>query len=178
MHILDIVQNSIAAKATVISINIEEDPNRDLLTIIIKDNGKGIAKEKLAQVTDPFFTTRKTRNVGLGLPLFADAARQVNGDFEINSVLGEGTEVRASFPYSHIDRTPLGDIGDTLLTIIVLNPEIDLLYSHSYVTQKFKIDTSEIKRELNMDELNHKAVIAWLRDFIKEGLDDLYGGGL
>src|SRR5690554_4683283 len=118
LHVLDIVQNSINAAASLISVYINEDIIEDLLTIKIKDNGRGIPEENLSQITDPFFTSRKTREVGLGLSLFAEAAWRCDGDFKIDSIVEKGTEVETLFRYSHIDRAPLGDIQGTLLTLI------------------------------------------------------------
>lgn len=176
LHILDIAQNSIAASASLISISIDENPAVDLLTIVISDNGSGIAPKHLNQITDPFYTSRKTREVGLGLALFSQAAWRSGGELKVNSTVGRGTEVTATFRYSHIDRPPLGDLAGTLLGLIVLNPEIDIVYHHQYKAKTFALDTRVIKKELGGVAVNHRAVVSWLKGFIYEGLDDLYGG--
>ena len=176
LHILDIVQNSISAAASLISICIDEDIEGDRLTIKIKDNGRGIPEDILLHITDPFYTTRKTREVGLGLALFAQTARRCEGDLQVDSRIGEGTEVTAFFSFSHIDRPPMGDIKDTLLSLIALNPDLDFIYRHSYGGREFVLDTGVIKRELQGIEINQREVLGWLRGYIREGLEDLYGG--
>jgi len=130
LHILDIVENSIAASASRIRISIVEDTSRDLLFLEITDNGKGMDAEARQKALDPFFTTRTTRRVGLGLPLLAQAAREGGGSFELDSEPGRGTTVRAVFQLSHPDRKPLGDIAETLQTILIGRPELDLQFEY------------------------------------------------
>ncbi|HHE38370.1 MAG TPA: ATP-binding protein, partial [Candidatus Cloacimonetes bacterium] len=117
LHILDVVENSITANASKIIIKIREEKEKDLLVIEIKDNGKGMNEETVKKVLDPFYTTRTTRRVGLGLSLLQQAAKESNGDFEINSKPGVGTEIKASFQDSHIDRKPIGDMNSTIVTL-------------------------------------------------------------
>jgi len=131
LHILDLVQNSISAMAHLVEITIVEDSEKDWLTIIIKDDGIGMEEHVVDRVTDPFYTTRKTRKVGLGLPLFKATAEGCGGIFNIISTPGVGTCIEAGFVLSHIDRPPFGNLADTMITIILCNPEIDLVYSHS-----------------------------------------------
>ncbi len=145
LHILDIVENSIGAKASRVEIKVDEDTKKDLLVIEIEDNGLGMDEETIKKVLDPFFTTRTTRKVGLGLPLLGQAARESGGDIEIESKVGRGTRVRASFGYSHIDRKPLGDIGTTLTTLIAGNPEVDFVYEHKKDESEYRLDTREIR---------------------------------
>ncbi|MBU4486045.1 MAG: ATP-binding protein [Candidatus Delongbacteria bacterium] len=130
LHILDVVENSIEAGASKIEIKIIEDKSRDLLEIEIKDNGRGMSEETLSKVLDPFYTTRTTRRVGMGLSLLVQAAKDSNGNFEINSSVGVGTEVKASFQYSHIDRKPIGDLKSTFIILITSYPEINFIYIH------------------------------------------------
>ena len=125
LNILDVAENSIRAKASLIEIVVEADISENRLIVMIKDNGCGMSPEQVEQVTDPFFTTRKTRKVGLGIPFFKMAALSVDGDFKIVSQEGEGTLVRAEFRLNHIDRMPLGDINGTIYTLIHFNPDID-----------------------------------------------------
>jgi len=159
LHILDIVENSITAKASRIKIKVVEDIRKDLLTIEIKDNGQGIDDETIKKVLDPFFTTRTTRKVGLGLPLLSQTARESGGDVKIESKVGRGTRVKATFGYSHIDRKPLGNMEKTLTTLIIGNPEVDILYEHKKNGSEYRLDTKEIRarimRELNSDNLNY-----------------------
>ena len=144
MHILDVVENSIEANASKIEIKIVEREKKDLLEIEIKDNGRGMNKETVNKVLDPFYTTRTTRRVGMGLSLLAQAARESNGDFEINSKVGRGTEVKATFQYSHIDRKPIGDMKNTLITLMVSHPEINFIYEHQDEDGNYVLDSKEI----------------------------------
>jgi signal transduction histidine kinase len=148
LHILDIVENSIRAKASRIEIRVVEDTVKDLLTIEIKDNGQGIDEKTIKKVLDPFFTTRTTRKVGLGLPLLSQAARESGGDIEIESKVGRGTRVKATFGYSHIDRKPLGNMEVTLKTLITGNPEVDFIYEHKKDESEFRLDTREIRASI------------------------------
>jgi DNA mismatch repair ATPase MutL len=145
LHVLDIAENSVRANASRVEIRINEELKKDLLTIEIKDNGRGIDKETTRKVFDPFFTSRTTRRVGLGLPLLSQAAKESGGDIEIESKVGRGTRVRAVFGYSHIDRKPLGDMAKTLQTLIIGNPEVDFLYEHKKGNRKYRLDTAEIR---------------------------------
>lgn len=145
MHILDIVENSIRSKASRITIKVVEDRERDLLTIEIGDNGQGMDGETVKKALDPFFTTRTTRRVGLGLPLLSQAARESGGDVAIESEVSRGTRVRATFGYSHIDRKPLGDMEATLSTLIVGNPKVDFIYEHRKGEQEYRLDTEKIR---------------------------------
>ncbi|MCK4909477.1 MAG: ATP-binding protein [Planctomycetes bacterium] len=145
LHILDIVENSIAASAKRIEIKIEEDQARDLLVIEIKDDGQGMDEQMLKKARDPFFTTRKTRNVGLGLSLLTQAARESEGLVKITSAPNKGTTVKASFRHSHPDRKPMGDIDETIKTIIVGHPEVDLLYEYKKNNSVYRFDTKDIK---------------------------------
>ncbi len=151
LHILDIVENSIRARASKINIKVVEDTRRDLLTIEIKDDGKGIDEETMKKVLDPFFTTKATRKVGLGLALLKQSARESGGDVEIISKVGTGTRVKAIFNYSHIDRKPLGDIAATLVTLIAGNPEVDFICEHISDESKYRIDTEEIRIRNKLD---------------------------
>jgi signal transduction histidine kinase len=148
LHILDIVENSIGAKASRIEIKVMEDIRKDLLTIEIKDNGQGIDEETIKKVLDPFFTTRTTRKVGLGLPLLSQAARESGGNIEIESKVGGGTRVKATFGYSHIDRKPLGSMETTIATLVAGNPEIDFIYEHKKDGSEYRLDTKEIRAEI------------------------------
>jgi signal transduction histidine kinase len=125
LHVLDIAENSIAAGAKRVEIRIDEDPAADWLTIEISDDGAGMTKEQLQRATDPFFTTRTTRRVGLGLPLLEQAARAAGGAFQIDSASGKGTKVTARFRHSHLDRQPMGDLRSTLMTLAAGHPEIE-----------------------------------------------------
>ncbi len=156
LHILDIVENSIRAKASRIEIKVIEDIRKDLLTIEIKDNGQGIDEGTVKRVLDPFFTTRTTRKVGLGLPLLSQAARESGGEVEIESKVGRGTRVKATFGYSHIDRKPLGNMEMTLTALIAGNPEVDFTYEHKKDGLEYRWDTKEIRDGLKAKQLGNK----------------------
>ncbi len=119
LHILDLVENAIAAKAKKIEISIQEEPKEDRLVIEIKDDGMGMDQEVSQKATDPFFTTRSSRRVGLGLSLMAQAAQEAGGRLRIESELEKGTKVVATFQYHHIDRKPLGDMIETMTTLLL-----------------------------------------------------------
>ena len=169
LHILDVLQNSLEAGATLVELVIEEDLAADQLVVTVQDNGRGMDEETLAQAIDPFYTTRKTRQVGLGIPLFQAAAERCNGSLRITSQVGKGTLLRAIFQHSHIDRAPLGDMTGTLLSFI-LGGVCDLSYRHCVDGRQFTLSTTEIRAELGeASPFSHPAVREWLREYIAEG---------
>lgn len=176
LHILDVVQNSLGAKASLIEININENIISDLLLIEIKDNGIGMDEEMSKKVIDPFFTTRTTRKVGLGIPLFAQAAKSCGGDFNIHSEKGKGTTVEASFVFSHIDRAPIGSMADTMVSLVAMRPDVDFVYRHCVGNEEFILDTREIKRTLQEVPINNPMVLDWIKRFIVESLREINGG--
>ncbi len=173
LHILDIVENSINAKATRVEILIEEDIAEDQLRIIITDNGMGMDGKLISRIIDPFATTRTCRKVGLGLPLLKTKTKQCHGDLTISSRPGEGTTVKAVFQYGHIDRPPLGDIASTLICIISANPTLDAIYRHSVDDVFYRLDTREIKRIVGGYCFKKKGVLALVSRDIKRGLSNL-----
>ncbi len=173
LHILDIAENSVAAGATLIKIIVVEDRGKDLLSITVEDNGKGIPREILERVTDPFYTTRTTRKVGFGLSLLAQSAKETGGDITIHSEEGKGTIINASFSHSHIDRKPLGNIADSFSVLIAGNPEIDFILRYTKNGNEFFLDTTEIRPGLDGIPLNAPAVMTAVRDYIRESFDEL-----
>lgn len=176
LHILDIVQNSLAAGATLIEIRVDEDEGRDRLTIEIKDNGCGMDQETVERALDPFMTSRTTRKVGLGLPLFAAAAERCGGSLTICSRPGRGTTVTANFIYSHLDRAPLGDMVSTVVSLITANGSVDFVYSHIKNGCSFTLDTRPMRQILAGIPFTNPTVLEWLTEYIKEGLANLNGG--
>ncbi|HLB72594.1 MAG TPA: ATP-binding protein [Sedimentisphaerales bacterium] len=146
LHILDIVENSIAAAAKTIEIKIDEDEAKDLLTIEVSDDGNGMDEQTLKKAVDPFFTTRKTRRVGLGLSLLAQAAKDSGGTFDLSSAPGEGTTVRATFRLSHPDCKPMGDIEETLC-VLATAPGVDFVCEYKRNDSIYRFDTRELKRK-------------------------------
>lgn len=173
LHILDIAENSIGAGAKRIEIKIVEDIKKDVLTIEIKDDGKGMSEEMVSKVLDPFVTTRTTRRVGLGLSLFAQAARDCNGEVHIESELNKGTRLVGTFQLSHIDLKPWGSMVDTLSTLIVGNPEIDFFYQHQKNGFEYTLDTVMVKKELGEVPIFNPEVIKVLRDDFKDNLNQI-----
>jgi len=173
LHILDVVENAFNAGATLTVIKLEKDEGKDILKLTISDNGSGISEDLLPKVTDPFYTTRTSRRVGLGLALLRQSAEQTDGSFKIESTYGRGTEIVAEFGLSHIDRAPLGDMLSTLMTLIVGRPEVDILYIQKVGSTEFVFDTREIKAALEGVPLSNPEVITFLRDNLQEGLAEL-----
>lgn len=172
LHILDIAENSITAGASKIQIKITEDIEKNLLRIEITDNGRGMDEETIKMAYDPFFTTKTTRRVGLGIPLIAQAARESMGNISIMSKSGEGTTITANFQYNHIDRKPAGDIAKTLTVLIAANPEIDFIYEHRRNDSTYHMDTIEIKTNLGDVPINDPKVIKFIKDDISKWLNN------
>jgi len=173
LHILDIMENSVDAHARRIEVHIDEDPDRDLLTLEILDDGKGMDAQTLRKATDPFFTTRTTRRFGLGLSLLSESAKATGGELTLESAAGKGTRVKATFQRSHLDMKPLGDIPQTLLTIIAGHPSIELRYSHTIAGENFSFDTREIRNGLGGLPIGSPHVLRRIEEHIREGLDGL-----
>lgn len=170
LHILDIAENSIAAQAKRIKIRIHESRKEDLLSLEIEDDGKGMDQETLNRALDPFFTTKKTRRFGFGLSLLSESARAAEGSFQIESDPGKGTKVKATFKASHIDTLPLGDIAQTMISLIMGHPEIDMIYSHLTDKDEYIIDTKEIKAQLNGVPINSPEVLGFIKKHLIEGI--------
>lgn len=154
LHILDIVENSIRALATRIKIKIEENMEKDWLTLEIEDNGQGMDEVTKNKALDPFFTTKASKRVGLGLPLLYQAARETGGKLEISSQAGKKTIIRATFRYSHPDRKPLGNIEETLLVLAAGYPAVDFVYQHKKENRVYRWDSKKMK-DKNDDRSNH-----------------------
>ena len=170
LHILDLAENSITAGAKRIEIRIDEDSSKDLLTIEIADDGRGMSREMASRALDPFVTTRTTRKVGLGLSLFAQAARACKGEVSIDSEPGRGTKLTGTFQASHIDRKPWGNMVDTLITLIAGNPGISFYYQHRRDDHSYSIDTEVISKELGEVPVSDPRVIRLIRGDLEEGL--------
>lgn len=170
MHILDVVQNSLAAQAREVEIRIQEDLQKDRLTMEVKDNGRGIPREMAGRVTDPFFTSRNTREVGLGLSLLKEAAERCGGHLEVHSREGSGTRIMACFQLDHFDRAPLGDMGETLAVLISANPDVDFLYEHRVDDQMYRLDTRDMREILGPIGLDDSPVHHFIRQDIQQGL--------
>ncbi len=175
LNILDIVQNSISAGADLVTVGVAEDHDADRLTLWVGDNGRGMTTEQVQSVMDPFYTTRTTRKVGMGIPLFRMAADMAGGELNVDSTVGVGTTVTATFGLSHIDRMPLGDMTDTMVTLIRLNPDIDFLYTHRVGEDAFEMDTRQMREILGDVPLNAPEVMEWIGDYLTQGSAELNG---
>lgn len=176
LNVMDVAQNSVRAEASVVRITVTESDKDDRLTIEIADNGCGMTQEQVQQVIDPFFTTRTTRKVGLGVPLFKLSAEQTGGSFDIQSEKGVGTTTTASYVKSHVDMTPLGDINSTVKILIQCNPDIDFVYTCTTDNGSFTLDTRELREVLGDVSLDTPDVLEWIADYLEENTKSIYGG--
>ena len=171
LHLLDVAENSVAAGAKQIEILIDEDLRHDRLSIVVQDDGQGMDEEILIHVCDPFVTSRTTRRVGFGIPLFKAAAEACNGHLKITSAVGQGTRLKAEFQRSHIDRMPLGDLAGTILQLVVVHPQIHWLFRYQVGEQIFIFDDEPIKKELVGVSLTEPTVLAFIRELLQEGIE-------
>ena len=174
LNILDIAQNSISAGASLTKILISENTAEKTLLIGIYDNGKGMTEEQVRNVQDPFFTTRTTRKVGMGVPLFKMAAEQTGGSFNITSQVGAGTNVEAVFRTDSIDFTPLGDIASTIATIVCMNEDKDFIYTRRIDDDEFRFSSADIKKLLDGVPLSEPSVMNWVEGYISEQTEQLF----
>ena len=171
LHLLDIAENSIAARATTIKIMVEENTVLDLLRLTVEDNGIGMDKEMAAKVTDPFVTSRTTRKVGLGIPLLKEAAEACNGSLELWSEKGSGTRINIEFQRSHIDRMPLGNLADTYRSLVISSPEVNWLLGYRFDDYEFFYDQKVVRDELGDIPFSDPFVIGYIRQTFEEGLN-------
>jgi len=177
LNILDIAQNSIAAEATSIEIDVIEDYISDRVTIMVKDNGKGMSEDFLKTVDDPFTTTRTTRKIGFGISFLKEAAEITGGSMKITSQLGVGTTITAIFVLSHIDRQPIGNLTETIITLVTLNTEINFSFRYRVNDNEFIFSTQEVKEQIGDDTpLNSPPIVIFLTEYVNENLQNLTGG--
>jgi len=167
LHILDIAENSIRADAGLVEIVITLDRDKDLLLIEVHDNGKGMDAETLARVRDPFFTTKR-KKTGLGIPFLSQAAEQAGGSASVASAPGRGTTVRATFTWSHVDRPVVGNMVETLITLIAGHPDLDVRYSEHDNGRSYRFDTRELKAELGDVPISAPEAIQAVKNMLQE----------
>ncbi len=165
--------NSVRAGSPLTEVSVTEDGS--MLTLLIKDCGCGMTAEQVANVTDPFFTTRKTRKVGLGLPFLKMEAELTGGSFSIESTVGVGTEVKASFDMSHIDAIPLGDMPETVMTIIGAAPDKDLIFTHTSGDKQISLDTRDLRAQLEDVPLDTPDVLIWIKEYLEASYAEIFG---
>lgn len=173
LNVLDIAQNSVKAKASLIEISVDISTAENRLTITIKDNGCGMDEDTVNKVTDPFYTTRTTRKVGLGVPFFKMSAEMTGGHFNISSEKGKGTEVIAEYVLDSIDRMPLGDMPSTVETLVLYNTDIDFIYKYSVDGEGFELDTVQMKDMLGGIPLDNPNVAEYIKGFLRENTDEI-----
>jgi len=178
LNILDIAQNSIAAEATFVEIDVEEDSSLDRIIIWVRDNGKGMSDDFQKEVENPFVTTRTTRKIGLGISFLKEAAEITGGTFELKSELGVGTTITATFVMSNIDRQPIGSLTETVITLVTLNTEIDFIIRYKVNENEFELSTQEVKVLLGENvSLNSPSVVVFLTEYVNEHIKSLSGEG-
>jgi hypothetical protein len=172
-HLVDLVQNSVAAGARVIRVQIRESRTSDTLELEVADDGRGMDGPTLLKVQDPFFTSKSFKKVGLGIPLLKATTEACRGDFAISSRLGHGTRIRASMQRSHLDCPPLGDLEGTLLSLLVSLDTVDLRFSFHSGRKSFAVSSAEARAHAGDLPLSHPDVYRFLREFIRAGLEGL-----
>ncbi len=175
---MDVAENSVRAGASLTTISVTADTEKDRLTIVIADNGSGMDPEQLRKVTDPFYTTRTTRKVGLGVSFFKLAAESAGGTFSIHSEPGRGTTVTAVFVLSHIDRMPLGDMTSTIHNLIIYHPETDFCYTYQYDGASFTLDTRQMREILGDVPLDTPEVSAYILEYLTENKQEIDHGAV
>ena len=176
LNVLDVAENSTRAQAARVGISVAADTEADTLTIRIADDGCGMTPEEVEQVTDPFFTTRSTRRVGLGVPFFKMAAELSGGSFSIDSAKGEGTTVTAVFGLGNVDRMPLGDMTSTMHTLITMHEDTDFLYIFRVDDRSFSLDTAEMREILGDVSFQEPEVAAYIREYLAENEEEVRNG--
>ncbi len=176
LYMLDLAQNSVRAGARHLVIEVDSQPEADSLSFSLADDGSGMDERTLKRVQDPFYTTRTTRKVGLGIPLFKEGTEQAGGCFSLKSELGRGTVIQGSYQLSHLDRPPLGDLAGSLFTLVTANPELDFICTFRRGRESFVFDTRQIRKELDGVPLDIPEVQAWMKAYIDEGVNALFGG--
>ncbi len=173
LHIMDVLQNSLGAGARRIDLEIEEDKERDRLVIRVKDDGKGMTREELKRVQDPFYTTKREIGVGLGIPMFKWVAEHCDGSFFMDSEPGKGTVLEAVMRLSHIDRPPMGNLADTLLGMVVSSPHVRFVIRYKSNKGEFLFDTQEVKEILGDVPLSSAEVVGFLKKYLAENLREV-----
>jgi anti-sigma regulatory factor (Ser/Thr protein kinase) len=173
LYILDLAENSISAGAKHVSIDVQANSKSDKLIVRISDYGKGMSADLLARVTDPFVTSRKERRFGLGLPFFKDLVEQCEGSFSINSEEGKGTTVEGTMKLSSVDLVPMGDMGATIVSMLVSNPSLDIIYSFVFDDYDFCFDSEEVRRLLGNVSITEPSVLQWIAEYVNQGTREI-----
>ena len=175
-NIMDIAQNSISAGASLTQVQVKVSHADNRITFVFKDDGCGMSEELVKSVVEPFTTTRKTRKVGLGLPLLKQTAEMTGGRMDIQSAVGVGTTVTATFGLDHIDRPPMGDVAGAWFSLVVMNPDTDFLFTYDYDGQVFTFDTRIIRETVAPLPLNQMEIAGWIKECLSTEINELHGG--
>lgn len=175
LHILDLAENSFAAGADRLVIKLNEQPQLDYLTLTMVDNGQGMDEDKIKTAVDPFYTSKGGKKVGLGLPFIKQNVELTGGNFNLISRSNRGTTLSVCFKYNHIDRVPLGDIPESIISLIMLNPDPELYFIYSYYQRCYRFFTSEIKNELSPIPINNLEVLEYLEADIRNDFNKIRG---
>jgi hypothetical protein len=170
LHILDLVENSSRAEAGKVVVCITEKPEKDQYILVIEDDGKGMSEEVKKKATDPFYTSRTTRKIGMGLPLIQQNAERTGGSFSLQSIPGSGTRLEAIFVFSHPDRLPLGEIDEVLVLLAACYPQLRLVYEHRAPGGTYRFDTSEVEEIAGKICNCNQEIRKFLREMILENL--------
>lgn len=170
-HILDIVENSIRAQAKQIEVLISIKTSSNILKLSFVDDGKGMSEEVINKLQNPFFSTRKTRRIGMGIPLLTQNCEMSGGRVSISSKEGRGTTLVATFEYDNLDRPPLGDIPDAIYFLTTQHPEIRFIFDYTFNTDTYRWDTKEIKETLEDIPLNAPEVKEALMDLLRNNIN-------
>lgn len=174
LHFLDLARNSIEAGASVVELEIVEQPAEDRLSFRVTDNGHGMEEEVAEHAADAFFTTRTTRRFGLGLALLKGTCELCGGELEICSKLGQGTTVRGQLQLSCVDRPPVGDMGAVVQCLACEGDRVALVYRHQVGEQCFELDTRDVSCPLGIGRLTDPRVLCWLADHVNQELRQLH----
>lgn len=175
LNILDIAENSVKAGASLTEIMVTVKSDANFLEIIISDNGCGMSEEQVKKVIDPFYTTRTTRKVGLGVPFFKESAEAAGGSFFIESKVGVGTTVKASYELDNIDRMPMGDLTATIHTLVTMHDDLDFLFTYKVDENEFVLDTRELREILGDISFKEYEVSQYIKDYLKENITSVTG---
>ena len=176
LHLLDILGNSVRARAKHVETSVVADPATGILTVRVEDDGCGMDETLLAEVADPYRTTRTTRKIGLGVPLFKEASEAAGGALRIDSRPGAGTRLTATFGIGSIDRIPLGDLGATFSVLVRTNPDMEFSLTLAADDRRFGLSTLEIRETLGDVPLDEPEILAWIEETVAEGQREVFGG--
>ncbi len=173
LHIIDVVQNSTAADAENVKIQLKDSQKEDLILIAVTDDGCGMDQQTLENVQNPFYTTKSGKKVGLGIPLLKAGSFDCDGSFHMQSTPGQGTNVSSTFKRSHIDTPPVGDVNDTIFTLIVGTDQCNIEFDYTTDKGAFCISIAEVKDQVGDVPLTHPEIIGFLREYISTNVQQL-----